>query len=384
MLSDWRDTTLPELLAQHGLAGLAERPFPNDGWSGATLTSIDRGRRRFVLKRTSWDVDWIARATGDRALREAVVATGRLRLPEPLADVYLGAAGDGAAGAAILTPDLSAELMAWERPEAAGAVPVETLDRVIDAIARLHRQPWGDAPPPDRALPVGNAPAWPWCPIPERLALLSRPSAEAYRSDGVAVGGRFLAGWDAFDRCAPAAARDLVSTLSADLSPLIAALARLPCVGLHGDLKLANVALLDERRIGLIDWQMVAFAPVAVELAWLLVSNVATLPEPPDAVLERYRRRGEAAAAAELHVPPPRETGAAWDGQLWYPPIDIDTVLGDWDAQVDLTWIIGLLLRGWRKGLDAEAGTPTGWGATSDEDLAWWCERAVDAADRRL
>jgi hypothetical protein len=59
-------------------------------------------------------------------------------------------------------------------------------------------------------------------------------------------------------------------------------------------------------------------------------------------------------------------------------------VLGDWAAQVDLGWIVGLLLRGWRKGLDAEAGIATGSGTSGADDLAWWCGRAVEAAERRL
>ena len=142
--------------------------------------------------------------------------------------------------------------------------------------------------------------------------------------------------------------------MSSDATPLIAAIGRLPAVGLHGDLKLANVALLGTDDVALIDWQMTLRAPVAVELGWLLVSNVALLPEPPDAVVARY------------HAAAP------------------DRVVADWDAQLDLTWIVGLLLRGWRKGLDAEANVPAGWGASGSDDLAWWCERAVSAADRRL
>ena len=46
--------------------------------------------------------------------------------------------------------------------------------------------------------------------------------------------------------------------------------------------------------------------------------------------------------------------------------------------------IVGLLLRGWRKGLDAEAGAILGSGVAAADDLAWWCDRAVEAADRRL
>jgi len=304
------------------------------------------------------------------------VASGHLRLPDPLVDVYLGAAADGSA-AALLMPDLSASLIGWEVAGAGPLAPVQ-LDRVLAALAALHRAPWGEAIPPGGGL------SWPGCPLPERLTLLTRRSAERYRTGGLPVGDRFLAGWDAFDRLAPTSARDLVARLSDDVSPLVAALSRLPSTGLHGDLKLANVALLDEHRVALIDWQMMAFAPVAVELGWLLVSNVALLPEPPDAVLERYRRLALAAAGHELHVAAPRAANPGWEGRLWYAPLDPASVLGDWEAQVDLAWIVGLLLRGWRKGLDADGGAQTGWGASGPGDLTWWSERAVAAAERRL
>ena len=63
---------------------------------------------------------------------------------------------------------------------------------------------------------------------------------------------------------------------------------------------------------------------------------------------------------------------------------DFTALVGDWEAQVDLTWIVGLLLRGWRKGLDAEAGATLASGASARDDLAWWCRAALDAAERRL
>ena len=70
----WAHRSLAELLAEHDLTGAVETPFPNDGWSGAALTLLEGGGRRYVLKRTSWSMDWIARSTRDHALREAVLA----------------------------------------------------------------------------------------------------------------------------------------------------------------------------------------------------------------------------------------------------------------------------------------------------------------------
>ena len=45
---------------------------------------------------------------------------------------------------------------------------------------------------------------------------------------------------------------------------------------------------------------------------------------------------------------------------------------------------MGLLLRGWRKGADTAAGLTLGSGVAAEDDLAWWAERAVEAAGRRL
>ena len=382
----WARQRLPELLAEHGLGGLPERPFPNDGWSGATLTCLERGHERFVLKRTSWATDWIARHTRDHALREGFIAAGRLRLVEPLWAPYLGAAEDGNA-AAILMPDLSAELIAWDRPGDAPRLADETLDRILEATARLHAVPWPDL----RA--GGPGLDWPWCPVRERIEICSRHSALRYREGGLAVGDRFLAGWDAFDRLAPPAARDLLAELSADPAPLLHALESLPATGLHGDLKLANVALLADGRVGLIDWQLTTLAPVAVELGWFLVANVAQLAAGPDAILERYRAALGRAASEPLTIGPagwPPEAvdqpGPALERleQFAFPPRGAAAILGDWDAQADLAILVGLFIRGWRKGLDAEAGLTLPTGVPAEDDLAWWGSRAVEAARRRL
>jgi hypothetical protein len=94
---------------------------------------------------------------------------------------------------------------------------------------------------------------------------------------------------------------------------------------------------------------MVMVAPVAIELGWFLVSNVNALPLPPGEVLDRYRGPDEVV---------------------------------DWQIQADCAVLVGLLLRGWRKGADAEAGAVLASGVPAADDLAWWCERAVDAAGR--
>jgi aminoglycoside phosphotransferase (APT) family kinase protein len=388
VLRHWDEHTLGDLLAAHGLTGAVEAPFANDGWSGATLTRLVRpgDRAAFVLKRTSWSVDWIARSTRDHALREGFVAAMPLPLPAPLVAPYHGAAADGTT-LAILMPDLAGRLLAWDLGGAPDPRMSAGLPRVMDALARLHAAPW----------PIADATdgfhRWPSAPLAERLLLLGPTSARRLADGGVAAGRRFLSGWAAFERLAPPKAMELVRRLDADPAPLLDALARLPATGLHGDLKLGNVALLDDGRVALIDWQMTMLAPVCVELGWLLVANSGVLPERPEVMLDDYRHAVEAVAGT------PIAAGAPYDGRRRFPEAGLaavfgteptgafrtrDQVLGDWAAQVDMAWVVGLVLRGWRKGLDAEAGVRLPSGVSAADDLTAWCRRALGAVRRRL
>jgi hypothetical protein len=386
VLRHWDGRTLPDLLAEHGLTDAPEAAFANDGWSGASLTRLVRPSdgAAFVLKRTSWAVDWIARSTRDHALREGFIAATPLPLPEPLVAPYLGAAADGTA-VAMLMPDLSDNLLGWELGE--GPADAAGIERILAAVARLHAAPWPIAAKPDPGY------VWPTAPLAERLLLLAPRSAKRLAGDDVDAGHRFLEGWTAFDRRASPSAVELVRSLDADPGSLLAALGELPATGLHGDLKLSNVAPLADGRIALIDWQMTMLGPVAVELGWLLVGNSGVLPDRPEAVLDLYRQAVTALEGEAIQV------GAPFDARRTYPPGALTAVLGedeparfrsaeatlgDWAAQVDLAWIVGLLLRGWRKGTDAEAGAVIGSGVTATDDLGWWCDQAVEAAGRRL
>ena len=242
-------------------------------------------------------------------------------------------------------PDLSTELIAWERP---GHDPV--IDETDPGPGASTRSP-GSTPCPgpgrSKRPPSATAnPPPPWCPLRRTAhAAHPAPAAEAYAAEGNPVGARFVAGWEAFDRQAPAAARDVIDRLGVNPAPLVAPWTSCRAVGLHGDLKLANVALLPTDQVGFIDWQMTMRAPVAVELGWFLVSNSGSLPAPPDG---SWRP-----TAQELD----------WNSGRWgfdSDAHDFAGLAGDWDVQRDLAWIVGLLLRGWRKGLDAEAGRAAG------------------------
>jgi hypothetical protein len=340
--------TIDDLLDRAESIGVDEEAFPNDGWSGATLTRLVNWHgTAYVLKRDSPARDWIARATVDGPiLREAWFAAAGPALPAGIRNPAIGGAFDPRTGeSAVLMPDLTGVLFDWN-----AVLAVEQLDVVLSALAELHAFPWVNSDV--------VAPGAPWCPIHERVTLICRSSLERPGPARDAVARRLLPGWDAWDRLASARAREVIATLSAEPMPLVRALEAMPATLIHSDLKLANVGIARDGAVEVVDWQMVMMAPVAIELGWFLVANVNALPLSADEVRERYwRRRATVTGAGEAP----------------------DALLED-----DVAILVGLLLRGWRKGFDAEAGITLGSGVSAVDDLAWWCERAVEAADRVL
>ena len=192
------------------------------------------------------------RATRDIGLREGFIAGTGLRLAEPLVAPYLGVGSDGPS-------DRDADARPVERTDRLGATRARTGHRSRDARPR-HR---GGRRAPRDAL--GRLP-----PDQSGLGLAVVSAARAPAPADAAVGralprrgpGRRRPVPGRLGRVRAARARWRPSASSAtsrhDPSPLLAALGRLPATGIHGDLKLANVALLDDGRVALIDWSMMS------------------------------------------------------------------------------------------------------------------------------
>jgi hypothetical protein len=307
------------LLAAHGLAGAVESPFEHSGFSGATLSRLTRvDGTTVILKRTSMSRDWIMRATDDAYCRECVIDDDAL--PSEVRSPLVGYSRQDDS-CTLLMHDMSAGLLP------PGVITDDQLDVVVRGMADLH-----SARPPDDV---------PWCDVRARLLLLSSAGAEIAASYGAPVARDLIEGWRLFARLATPGAVRLVEALHADPSPLLSALARLPTKFLHGDLKFDNIGIDAEGRLWLIDWAMTMRAPAAVELGWFLAINSRRLPCSLDDAMALYARHaGPAGNVREMH-----------DG---------------------LSVICGLVLRGWRKALDADASEPA--------ELRWWCERAEGAA----
>jgi thiamine kinase-like enzyme len=217
--------------------------------------------------------------------------------------------------------DISDHLLSNER------LTRHQLETILSGMARLH-----SLKPPD-------GPDFPWCSIEDRLTLFMPDPAKLAH---FRIADDILRGWELFFDRVPSDIGDLVRSLFDDISPLTHALGFLPNCFLHGDLKLDNIAIRPDGTLSLIDWSMVMTAPAPVDLGWFLAMNSRTLPISLDEAISAYMSHAKIEGSF-------RETHQS------------------------LTILCGLLIRGWRKALDAESGEPS--------ELLWWCRRASSASN---
>jgi hypothetical protein len=287
------------------------------------------------LKRVDARTDWIMRRTQDTSAREAQFAASPLvqRLPAGVGAPYLGAARDGD-GWVVLMHDVSP----WLFPPD-GVLPAETADVILRRLAEMHAHFW-EKPLDDVDID--------WCPSSVRLYSFAPDVATRLQEE---TGHAFFEeGWAAFEKHAPHRARELVQHLCRDGSRLLADVESLPRTLVHGDAKIANMALAPDGVLWMFDWSIVGSAPVAVELMLFLTINSSRFPWSVAETAERYRGHLE------------QTLGDRFPGD-------------EWQLQRDITAAGALLLYGWGKALDATNGKP--------DELRWWCEQAVAAADRR-
>lgn len=311
---------LTRLLGEHGVSSTGWTETNRRGFSGARVYSrTSRNGAPYVVKVTSEHEDWIMRATSDHRCREAVVANVVRIDDDRVGSPAVGSTQDGAVFS-ILMHDIS-DCLLTDKPLTDGQ-----LDTILRAMARLHSL----APPTEGDVP--------WCSTRDRLTLFM---PDPGKLADFRIADDILRGWELFFRYAPRDVGELVRSLFDDIGPLERALGQLPSRLLHGDLKLDNIGLCPDGALSLIDWSMPMVAPVAIELGWFLAMNSRVLPVSLEEAMAAYT------------------SYATIDRRLR-------------EHHESMTVLCGLLLRAWRKALDAASGEPA--------ELLWWCERASSAA----
>jgi len=148
-------------------------------------------------------------------------------------------------------------------------------------------------------------------------------------------------GWKGFAERAPTHVATLVRHLRRDPSAFIRSMEQTPMTFLHGDWKMGNLGTTPDGRTILLDWAGPGEGPPCGDLGWYLALNRARIPETKEEAIAAFR------GALERH-------GVETSG--W------------WDQQMQLALLGNLMLFGWEKALG------------DDDELAWWCDRAREAA----
>jgi len=134
---------------------------------------------------------------------------------------------------------------------------------------------------------------------------------------------------------------ELVFRLHDNIDALIEALTRTPSTFIQGDWKAGNLGSHPDGRTILLDWAVPGEAPPCSEILWYLCLNRARIPHSKEDAIAAFR------SALERH---------GVDTAPW------------WDRQLGLCHLGEMVLFGWEKALG------------DDEELEWWCERAIQGA----
>lgn len=352
-VEDLLDPATLSRLAGRPIAAVSSRPLtPDFAKSGSriALVETDGGAGpRFILKRVSAAWDWLMRATEDEACRSVTLWEHGVfdRLPASIDHAVLACAYDGDEGRAILMRDLGDQLYS-NRPFSPAANR-----RFLDAMAEMHAAFFEDMSLLDPSLSL--------CRLEHVYGMFSPRTGRREAAGPDELPRLILEGWAMVERVADPEVAQVTLGLLADLTPLCEALGRYPHTLVHGDWRHANQGLCQlpggATRVALLDWQLAAFAPPAVELGRYLGANAALLPGAKEDALAYYRGR----LAALL--------GPRFDERWWRPQL----ALGLLGGFVQDGWAIALKATTWHVGADAREL----WQA----DLRWWSERVREGME---
>lgn len=312
--------------------------LPTVGYSGSEFfrVIVDQAadeQARFMVKRTALAADWFSNRSRDRTGREAAVLLApQLAKIHQIFSLPYRAIAVETGRCAVLMDDVSP----WLFPDERVPLAREDEDLILETLARLHAAFW-QAPGIDELA---------WLHTPADFLYIMGPHDHRAedRKGGSArhVQEAVRTGWRAALALLPDTTRRALLRPAQDIA---ASWTHLPTTFIHGDTKIANFALLADRRLCAFDWAFSGWAPCTFELGWYLAVNASRLSGSKEHTLRRYRAFLEAHLRRALH------------DDLW--------------AQLEEAGIVcGALMLLWSKGAAVAAGRPT-----AEAEWTWWEER---------
>lgn len=302
-------------------------PLDHGGVSGSTLERVRTvDGRVLVVKTENPEAGWLAKITGDDGRLVRLWSTGVLgRLPASI-DCAIEAVEEQPTGWRVVMRDVTSSLFSPDHQLSRGESR-----QVMAAVASMHREFAGSG--------LDGL-----CPLIERLSFLTPAAVESLPSHP--LGPVVTEGWARFPEVVPADVSRSLLALLEQPTALASALRQYRPSLVHGDLKVANMGLTGDRVV-ILDWgSLTGPAPPAMDYAWYLAINGATIDASLDDLLSDV---------CEVLEPEDREA-------------------------VPLALVGGLLQLGWEKALGATSDDPAV-RARERAGLRWWCDRATEALD---
>jgi hypothetical protein len=205
--------------------------------------------------------------------------------------------------------------------------------RILESMDAMYREFWD-------AGPLG-------CTVAEHVGVFSPNVLDKLGEVDTPVPELMKRGWSMFGDVAPRDVADVMYGLIADPEPLITELSLRPQTLIHGDLRLHNMGLTQDRVV-LLDWELVGTAPPAIEFGWYLIISASRIDATREQITDDFRQ-----------------------------------VSGDrFDARgLELGMIAALLFLGWNKAIDIVENPDEAIRAQERADLDWWVSRVRTALE---
>ena len=270
-----RDATPPDA----GRAGTAfsdqivdRAPLGSAGGSGNRLERVRlRDGRELIRKEVSPAWDWISRATRDDGRVVRMWQRGLFeRFPSTIDHATVAAEHHGDRWSVFMR-DVSAQLVPADRR--LGRTEVR---RVLGCLADLHIAFWGE-----RFDGL--------CALEDRYNLLSPPTGRSEQERGERAGALITRCWEHFVELVPTEVATAILEMAERPALLAGLLEGCEQTLVHGDVRLNNLGLCDDRVV-LVDWgERTGNAPAAVELVSFLVFDAKRFDVSRDEVVGDFR-----------------------------------------------------------------------------------------------
>ena len=304
------------------------------GYSGSVIERVEvllqsGVKRTFILKCTPIKADWLSQRANDQVGREAEL------LNEPslsgvwncIQSPYVAFAKENGQ-TALLMNDVSDYLF----PDIREPIDFKSEDLILNSLASLHAAFWESS----------DIKKMDWLATSYNYLEVFAPGvheSDRYAPPPENIGNSMKAGWNIAFQLLPMDMKDILIKPAIEL---FEPWKELPVTLLHGDAKIANMAILPSGELVMFDWTYVGQGPCGIELGWYLAVNSTRLACAKEDFISQYR------SYLELYL-----------------RFIIDEKT--WSSIVDLAIITGARMMLWNKALGYQTGTQRG-----KEEWEWW------------